>query len=190
WSQYHALTVTIFAFSLAIVSLIHRDREPFAWASAVVGLFGWWLQVALGTPVPERYSLPLAVLLLAAGIWRLRKTPQHGSLRALAPGLTIGLLPSLILALDDPMTWRGALLFGAAVVILLVGAFTRTASPFYAGAVITAVMALRYLGPWAQGIPRWVGIGIVGLLLLGLGVSWEFGRKNLKTTSDYLRSLR
>ena len=34
------------------------------------------------------------------------------------------------------------------------------------------------------------GIGIVGLLLLGLGVSWEFGRKNLKTTSDYLRSLR
>ena len=51
-------------------------------------------------------------------------------------------------------------------------------------------MALRYLGPWAQGIPRWVGIGIVGLLLLGLGVSWEFGRKNLKTTSDYLRSLR
>lgn len=190
WSQYHALTVTIFAFSLAIVSLIHRDREPFAWASAVVGLFGWWLQVALGTPVPERYSLPLAVLLLAAGIWRLRKTPKHGSLRALAPGLTIGLLPSLILALDDPMTWRGALLFGAAVVILLVGAFTRTASPFYAGAVITAVMALRYLGPWAQGIPRWVGIGIVGLLLLGLGVSWEFGRKNLKTTSDYLRSLR
>lgn len=190
WSEHHGLTITIFAGTLALVSLIHQDREPFAWASVVGGLFGWWSQVANDTFVPERYSLPLAAMLLAAGIWRLRRSPDQGSLRALAPGLILGLLPSLILALDDPLTWRGAILFAAGVLILLIGAFTRTASPFYAGAVITALMALRYLGPWAQGIPRWVGIGIVGLLLLGLGVSWEFGRKNLKTTSDYLRSLR
>ena len=113
-----------------------------------------------------------------------------GSVRALGAGVLLALTPSLVLALIDPITWRGAILFVTGVIILLVGAFTRWGMLFYAGTLVTAVMAIRYLGPWAQGIPRWVGIGIVGLLLLGLGVSWEFGRKNLRTASDYLRSLR
>jgi hypothetical protein len=189
-SDHHALALSLAGAGLVLTAILNRDRELFGWFGAIALLAGAVAYDQDHVAVPERLSLPFALLLILAGWRRMQQEQSLGSVRALGAGVLLALTPSLVLALIDPITWRGAILFVTGVIILLVGAFTRWGMLFYAGTLVTAVMAIRYLGPWAQGIPRWVGIGIVGLLLLGLGVSWEFGRKNLRTASDYLRSLR
>jgi hypothetical protein len=189
-SEHHGLALSLAGAGLVLSSLLNRDRELLGWLGAI-GLFAGAVVHDLDNiSIPERFSLPFAILLLGHGWRRMHRDHKVNSVRALGAGLLLAVIPSLYLALLDPLTWRGAILFTAGVAILLVGAFARWGMPFYAGALVTAVMAIRYLGPWAHGIPRWVGIGIVGLILLGLGISWEFGRKNLRTASDYLKSLR
>lgn len=189
-SDHHALALSLAGAGLALSSVCNADRELLGWVSVPPLLAGAMVYDFKDFPVAEVWSLPISMVLIAVGILRMGRDHELGSYRALGAGTLLALAPSLILALIDPLSWRGAILFAAGVLVLLAGAFRHLGMPFYSGALITAVMAIRYLGPWAQGIPRWVGIGIVGLLLLGLGISWEFGRKNLKTAAGYLKALR
>lgn len=189
-SDHHGLALSLAGAGLALSSVRNRDRELLGWLSIAPLLAGAMVYDFNDFPVAEVWSLPLSMILVASGLLRMSRDRELSSYRALGAGILLALTPSLILALIDPLTWRGAILFAAGVLVLLAGAFKHLGMPFYSGALITAVMAIRYLGPWAQGIPRWVGIGIVGLLLLGLGISWEFGRKNLKTAAGYLKALR
>ncbi|HNJ77808.1 MAG TPA: hypothetical protein PKX56_00520 [Marmoricola sp.] len=189
-TDYHALALTLAGAGLVLSGVLNKDRELLSWLGTIplgAGALVYYLNDAV---VPERVSLPIAMVLIIVGARRMHLDSALGSVRGLGAGILLGLTPSLWLALIDPISWRGAIVFAIGVAVLLAGAFSHLGMPFYAGAFSTAILAIRYLGPWAQGIPRWVGIGIVGLLLLGLGVSWEFGRKNLRTASDYLRSLR
>ena len=108
---------------------------------------------------PELYTLPAAALLVAAGAWRLRTDRETSSFTMLGSGLTLALLPSLLLALDEPVSLRGALVGAAAVLVLAAGVQQRLAAPFVLGAVSTGVLALRHLragrrrGP-PLGLPR------------------------------------
>ena len=109
---------------------------------------------------------------------------------ALGSGLTLALLPSLLLALDEPVSLRGALVGFAALVSLAWGVQQRLAAPFVLGALATAVLALRHLQPIADAVPRWVSLGLVGLALLVVGITWEARRRNVETAGRYLTALR
>ena len=108
----------------------------------------------------------------------------------LGSGLTLALLPSLLLALEEPVSVRGALIGAAAVLVLAAGVQQRLAAPFVLGAVTTGVLALRHLQPVAEAVPRWISLGGVGLVLLVVGVTWEARRRNLETAQRYLTALR
>ena len=169
------MVLTVIGTAAALLAVLHRDREVLSWVGVVVLGAATLVRVVAHVQAPELYTLPAAALLLAAGLRRLHLDRESGSLRWLGSGLTLGLVPSLVLTLDDPISLRGALLAAGAVVVLALGVRRRLAAPFGFGAVVVAVLALRHLQPISDAVPRWVALALVGLALLAVGISWEHG---------------
>jgi hypothetical protein len=185
-----ALTLTVLGATTCLLAVLHADRAEASWLGTVLLGVATVVRVADEVPAPERWTLPAAALLLAAGAWRLHGNAAADSWRLLGSGLTLALLPSLLLALDEPVSLRGALVGTAGLLTLAVGVRTGWAAPFAAGAVTPAVLAIRHLGPVAEALPRWISLGTVGVVLLAVGVSWEARRRNLAATGRYLAGLR
>jgi hypothetical protein len=185
-----AMALTIAGSAICLVALTQRDREATSWLGAAVLGLATVLRVALDVQAPELYTLPAAAVLVAFGVWRLRTDSSTSSFAALGSGLTLGLLPSLLLALDEPVSLRGALIAVGGVLVLAAGVQERLAAPFVLGAVTTGLLAVRHLEPYADAVPRWISLGAVGVALLLVGVTWEARRRNLETAGRYLADLR
>ncbi len=185
-----AMALTIVGSAICLVSVANRDRALLGWAGAVVLGAATVVRVAIDVQAPELYTLPAAAVLLAAGAWRLHQDRGSNSFAVLGSGLTLALLPSLLLTLDEPVSLRGALIAAGGVLVLGVGVRERLAAPFVLGAATTAILALRHLQPYADAVPRWISLGGVGLALLVVGVTWEARRRNLDTAGRYLAALR
>ncbi len=185
-----AMALTIVGTAICLIAVTTRDRALFGWVGAVVLGFATLIRVVEEVQAPELYTLPAAVLLLAVGAWRLRAEPEASSFTMLGSGLTLVLLPSLLLALDEPVSVRGALIAAAGVLTLAVGVQQRLGAPFVFGAVTTGILALRHLEPVADAVPRWIVLGGVGLALLLVGITWEARRRNLEDARRYLTALR
>jgi hypothetical protein len=188
--QTSAMALTVVGSAICLVSVMRRDRELFSWLGAVVLGLATALRVALEVQAPELYTLPAALALVAVGGWRLHRDDSTSSFATLGSGLTLGLLPSLLLALEQPLSLRGALAGAAGVLALAVGVRLRLAAPFVLGAVTVGLLAVRHLQPYADAVPRWISLGAVGLALLVVGVTWEARRHNLETAGRYLAELR
>jgi hypothetical protein len=185
-----AVTVTIAGSAVALVSITERDRDRLSWLATALLAVGTVLRVDAGTSAPEALALPAAALLLAAGTWRLRHDAEVTSWRALGSGLSLGLVPSLLLTLHDPVSLRGVLVAVAGLAALALGIAGRWAAPFLAGAAVVAVLAVRHLGPVAAALPRWISLGSVGLVLLLVGITWEARRRDAAAAERYLAALR
>lgn len=184
------------ALGLVLDLLAGRSRPavvaPLSAVAATVAVLAALWRADAGLTVPELVALPAAVVLLGAGLLRLGRNTADGpgSLPCLAPGLAALLIPSLLLALEEPVSLRGALVALAGVVLLVVGIVARLGAPFLAGAAVTALLALRHLEPVADAVPRWIVIGVVGAALLSAGVTWEAGLRRLGVARRYVASLR
>lgn len=185
-----AMVLTVLGSAVAAVSVIHGDRAVAGWFGTAVLLFATAIRVHLGVDAPELYTLPAAAVLVGAGLWRLQTDPRVSSTSALGSGLTLALMPSLLLALDEPVTLRGSLIAAGGIAVLALGVARRLAAPLVLGAFTTALLAVRHLEPYAEALPRWITLGAVGLALLGVGVTWEARLKNLHTAKRYLSGLR
>jgi uncharacterized membrane protein len=75
----------------------------------VVGLaMASWIRLADNNiEAVEWYTLPAATALLVYGVRRLRRDSSESTWRCLGPGLALALVPSLSVAMDQPITWRG-----------------------------------------------------------------------------------
>jgi hypothetical protein len=185
-----AMALTVAGSAICVVAVARQDRQVFSWLGAVVLGVATVMRVALEVQAPELYTLPAAALLLTVGAWRLRTDKTANSFTALGSGLTLGLMPSLLLALGEPVSLRGALIGAAGVLVLATGVQQRLSAPFVLGAATTGLLALRHLEPYADAVPRWISLGAVGLALLLVGVTWEARRRNLETAGHYLADLR
>lgn len=185
-----AATVTVAGSAVALVSILHRDRDLASWLATVLLGAATVIRLADHASAPELVVVPAALLLLAAGARRLLSDEDVTSWRALGSGLVLGLLPSLLLALDEPVSLRGALVAAAGVTALAVGVVRRWGAPFLAGAAVVAVLAVRHLGPVAEALPRWISLGSVGVALLLVGITWEARRHDAAAAERYLTALR
>jgi len=185
-----AITATVVGSAICLLAAVDRSRHEAGWLGAAVLGAATVLRVLAHVSAPELVTLPSAALLLAAGTWRLRRDPAATSFAALGSGLALALLPSLLLALADPISLRGVLVGAAGVAVLGVGAARHWSAPFLAGAVTTGALAVRHLGPVAEALPRWVSFGTLGLALLLVGITWEARRRDLGTAVRYLAALR
>jgi hypothetical protein len=185
-----AMVLTVVGSAVALSAVLNRDRDGAAWIAVTLLGAATLIRLVEEVQAPEVYTLPAAALLLGAGWWRLGADRELSSMRALASGLTLALVPSLLLTLDDPVSLRGALVAAGGLVALAVGVARHWAAPFLAGAGTTAVLAVRHLGPVVEGLPRWISLGSVGLVLLLVGITWEQRRRDLQGATRYLTALR
>ncbi|WP_320067505.1 SCO7613 C-terminal domain-containing membrane protein [Micromonospora sp. RTGN7] len=156
------------------------------WAFAVVAggseLLGTWLLLSAGgVMLLEAYTLPAAVLALAAGAVALRTRTGLNSWLALGPGLAAGLLPGLVSVLfaPEPQPWRRLLLGAGALVAVLAGAGRRWQAPVLLGGATLALLALHELARNWDLLPRWIFLAVGGLALIGLATTYERRRRDL-----------
>lgn len=175
---------------LATVSaLVHPDRRRLAWVGGGLLTLAQWVRLEqLGVDVVEAYTLPLASVLLTVGVVRMVRS-DLSSLPALGAGLTLGLVPTLLHVLIDPVSLRALLLGLASVALVLAGVRLRWAAPLLAGAGVGAVVVVREAAH-ASVLPQWVVIGAIGLTLTALGVTWEQRLAELRRAAGYVRALR
>jgi hypothetical protein len=185
-----AMVLTVLGTGAAGVSVLNRDRSAVSWLAAVVLGSATLLRVSLDVRAPELYTLPAALLLVGAGLWRLRADRSSSSADSLGAGLALALVPSLLLALEEPASLRGLLVGAAAALTLALGVRQRLSAPLMAGAATIALLAARELEPLADAVPRWVSLALLGVALLGVGISWEARLRNLRAAGHYVTALR
>jgi hypothetical protein len=132
-----------------------------------------------------------AAALLVVGLVHLRRNPTATTMTALAPGLSLALVPSLLWVLAEPTGLR-ALLLGLACLLLVVGgARLRWTAPVVVGGTVGALLVLRLAAPYiGDAVPRWVLLGGAGALLVAMGVTWERRLQEARHLVSYVRALR
>jgi hypothetical protein len=188
----HALTVAGIACGAIAVRVDRRAARTPSAVLLVLSSAVRWVSAPDG-PI-EAYVVPPAIALLLLGALSRRRTAAGSrapsSWQAYGPGLTVGLLPSLAAALEDDGLARPLLLGLAALAAVLVGARLRLQAPLVMGAAVLAVDALAQVAPYAAALPRWVSIGAAGLLLLGVGATYEDRIENARTVRRRYAALR
>jgi hypothetical protein len=101
------------------------------------------------------------------------------------------MVPSLLWVLRDPVSLRSLLLGLCCLGAVLVGLRLRWTAPVLFGAGTGGLLVLRLAGPFvAAAVPRWVLIGAAGVLLIGVGVTWERRLREARMLAGQVRNLR
>jgi hypothetical protein len=185
-----ALSLTVIGAAAALVGVIDRSRRAVGLIGAGLLLVAWWLRlVASDIEVVEAYTGLPAAILVAAGLWAVLRQATP-TLVALLPGLVLAVAPSLPWAMADPTSARGLLVSAAGLALLGAGTALRWLAPFLVGAGVVAVMALVHLIPFADALPRWVVLTAVGVVLLGVGITWEARVRDLRGAAVWVTAMR
>jgi hypothetical protein len=186
-----AVHLTVAGALVTATSLVHPSRRLLAWPGGLLLAAATWVRLYdLGVHVPEAYTLPAALVLLAVGGWRLRQDDRSATLTYLAPGLALATEPSLFAMLDDPASLRALLLGIACLGLVLAGVAFRWSAPLVIGAATGTLLVLRELAPYAPLVPTWLTIGISGAVLLGVGITWENRMRDVHRSTRYVAALR
>ena len=189
--SHRAVELTVLGVAAGITAYLSEDRRRAGWVSGLLLTVASWIRLADNTiQTVEWYTVPAAMALLFYGVRRLRHDPSESTWRYLGPGMGLALTPSLFLALDEPLSWRGLFVAFASVTLVALGVQVRLAAPFALGVVATALLALRYIWPVAAFIPRWTLLFVVGGVLLGVGMTWESRVNDVRTAGGFVRGLR
>ncbi|MFT4189166.1 MAG: hypothetical protein QM621_11370 [Aeromicrobium sp.] len=177
--------------TLVAVGLLVERR---AWARYVGPVFlvlAWIVFLAdATTTVVEAYTLPFAAALLAAGGVAMARSDRWRTWAALGPGLVLGAVPSAFLAYADPLSLRALLVGLAAAALVGVGLALKWQAPFTLGGVVLAILAIVEIAPYGWGLPRWILLGLAGLLLLGAGITWEDRVRDGRAAARFVRAMR
>ena len=186
------LAAGVAAGAAAIGASVERHQQnSLGWLSGGLLAASTWVRLALSdVEAPEPYTVPAAIALLVVGARRRRRDPSYRSWTAYAPGLALALVPSLLRAVTDAGQLRPLLLGLAALAVLAVGVARRLQAPLVIGGLVLAVDALVQLSPYLAdlyaAVPRWLVIGAVGLLLLGLGATYERRVRDVRLLTERL----
>lgn len=191
-AEWTAVYLTVAGVVVVLMSLLRSDRRQVGWVGGLLLAMASWVRLwDLGVSTPEAYTLPSAAVLVVVGVLHLRRHPQSSTMTALAPGLSLALVPSLLWALVDPTGPRALLLGLGCLLLVLGGAGLRWTAPIVLGATVGAALVLRLAAPYiGDAVPRWVTIGTAGVLLLALGATWERRLGEVRQVVGYVRALR
>lgn len=190
WLAAHLVALAVIC---AASALLHPQRRSLAWVGGVLVALAAWLRMAdVGVTTVEAYTLPAALVLLVLGAELMRRNERISSVTGLLVGLLLGVAPSLFIVLTEggAMGWRGGLLATACLAMVVGGVVLRLSTPLVVGAVAGVVLALQVLGPVARDVPTFVWLGLAGILLTVMGITWEARVANLRATGQYLARLR
>jgi hypothetical protein len=188
------LWLGLLAVGAAVAVLAVRVDDRLGWLSGLLLTASSWVRLAESdVTLPEAYTVPPGLALVAVGWWKRRSDQQIRSWRAYGTGLGLVLLPSLLRSLADSGNVRPLLLALAALAVLAVGVARRLQAPLVLGAGVLAVDALVQLSPYLamayDVAPRWVTIGLLGLALLAAGATYEKRLADVRRVARQLGSL-
>lgn len=185
-----AAYLTIAGVLVTTSALVHRDRSELRWLGLALFTGAQWVRLEqLGVDTVEAYTLPLGLVLLAVGVVQMLRG-DVSSARALGAGLGLALVPTMLqVVLLDPVSGRALVLGAACLLLVLVGVGLRWAAPLLAGASVGLVVVVREAAH-ASVVPQWAVIGVIGLALTVLGVTWERRLAELRRAATYVRGLR
>ncbi|MFE9701012.1 SCO7613 C-terminal domain-containing membrane protein [Streptomyces sp. NPDC006270] len=181
---------------LAAGAAVRPERRRVAGCLAVaLFVVATWVRLAASeVSFPEAYTLPVTVPALVVGVLRRRGDREASSWTAYGPGLAATLLPSLAVAWADTDWLRPLLLGTAALVVTLLGARHRLQAPLLLGGAVLASVGLHELAPYvvqvAGALPRWLPPALAGLLLLGVGATYEQRLRDARRLKDALGRMR
>ncbi|AWF98522.1 hypothetical protein BEH61_08400 [Clavibacter michiganensis subsp. insidiosus] len=187
-------TATETAESRLLVAPPLQDRV-LALAALVVGGLVAAALVATGAADPvETVTVPIAAALLVVGARRLVRDASAGSMRHLAPGLLVLLVPPLLADLGPSPAWRIVGLGVLALATLLVGTRLKLRAPFLIGAGVLVVHAVAQLWPWIRAasstVPWWAWAGIGGVVLIAVAARYERRIRDVKGVAARVSALR
>ena len=187
-----AVYLTVAGVAVTALSLLRDDRRALAWVGGLLLALASWVRLwDIGVREPEAYTLPSAVVLLAVGLVYLHRHYAATTTTALAPGLGLALVPSLLWMLADPAGLRALLLGVACLGLVVAGLRLRWTAPVLAGAVVGGLEVVRLAAPYiGDAVPRWVLIGAAGALLIAMGVTWESRLRDARRVVGFVRGLR
>lgn len=186
-----AVYLTLAGAACVTQSLLRGDRRRVGWAGGLLLAMATWVRLAdLGVNEPEPYTVPTALALLVVGGWQLRRRPELGTMPALAPGLGLALVPSLLWVLADPTTARSVLLGLVCLGLVVVGVQLRWTAPLVVAGAVGSLVVLRHAAPYVSGVERWMLIGFAGALLVTMGVTWEARVREARSALGYVRGMR
>lgn len=163
---------------------------PLAYAS-VTGLVG--LIFGLFDPA-ELATLPIALALLISGAHRMQQQPELRSWPGIGAGVTLLLVPSLLLTSYDNPLWRLLALGVASIAVMVSGIVLRLQAPFVMGAIVVLIHGIATFSPQIRVIyestPWWLWVAIGGALLLFLGATYEKRARDLRRTIGRISALR
>ncbi|MFJ4986250.1 SCO7613 C-terminal domain-containing membrane protein [Streptomyces sp. NPDC088732] len=173
-----ALALACTGAVMAAVAGLRAERRRLHHVATALFVAALWVRLAAsGVTTPEAYTAPVGAVALTLGLLARRRDPAVSSWLAYGPGLAVTLLPSLVTAWGDPGWHRPLLLGAAALAVTLLGAARRLAAPLLLGGAVLALDAIRELAPFVvqalDAVPRWVPLGVAGLLLVALGATYE-----------------
>ncbi|HZJ05055.1 MAG TPA: hypothetical protein VFD59_06245 [Nocardioidaceae bacterium] len=186
-----AVYLTAAGAAAALIALERPDRRLVGWLGGALLASASWVRLwDVGVQAPEAYTLPTAVALAAAGLVYLRRRPGTSTMSALAAGLGLGLVPSLLWVLWEPDGLRSVLLGLACLGLLLLGARLSWTAPVVFAASVGTLVVLRHVAPAAEAVPQWVLFGSAGALLVAMGITWERRIQEARSVVGYVRALR
>jgi hypothetical protein len=169
-------------------------RRPAIWPGLALCYLAWCLALAVaGVAVVEPYTVPAAALAIIVGRLASRREPRPHSWLAYGPGLSLLLLPSLILGWESPGWIRPVLVGLAAAAIALAGARARMQAPLLTGAIVAVLDAGRELAPafarLVHDLPGWIPVAALGAALLWAGATYEARLRNLNVIRRTLAAM-
>ncbi|KFI99089.1 beta-carotene 15,15-monooxygenase [Bifidobacterium stellenboschense] len=131
---------------------------------------------------------------LAAGVRWMMAWPRVRSWTALWPGLTLLMVPSLLVSWTSPLSFpRALILFGIALAVLLWGAVRGLQAPLIYGTVVLVAHLVTVLWPWLAVFSRqfwWVWLLIGGVILIVAAARYEASLKTMRTLATRIGQLR
>jgi hypothetical protein len=170
------------------------------WAGAVIAYAGLVVVLPEGYPdVVEAWTLPLAVLLAAAGVVSGRDRDLPTGVRW-GPAVTVALVPSALATwsapwvsgVDQPVgppLLRLALVLVVGAALLVVGVRLRAGGLVLPAAAAVSVAALAQVWSGLQGLPRWLAMALVGVALVAAGARFEWVRAEGRRAGAWVRGL-
>jgi len=146
----------------------------------------WALLVQFKVTESQAYVIPLGIVLIGAG-WNERQ--RGGGLKYRLPTL-LGLLVLMGSAFVQSIPKDGfpyaLLLMVESLIALAFGIRTHLRGYVQLGVLALIVNAVVQLGPGFLDLPRWIQIGVTGIILLGVGMGALFKREEILTTRKKL----
>lgn len=186
------LTLVIAGAPLMAYGRLPRRRAALLVAVVLLTTANTLLVLASDVRLLEAYTLPPALLMLAAGQLG-KKAPgrsNESSWVTYGPGLLTGLLPSSVLVVASGNSVRLMCVIAVALVLVVAGTQFTLQAPFVIGTGVLAKLGIWQLILVTPQIPRWVSLGIAGAVLLALGATYERRIADARRTARWVAQLR